>query len=160
MKSICGNSCPNCARSTTRPLEKNVKLVWDYPADLPIIQSDRPKLKRIAENLINNAVKFTEHGTVVISLSYLAPAKMLELKVMDTGIGIASELRGMIFEKFRQLHDAHLVLQHGGVGLGLYIVKKYMDILGGEIRVDSEPGKGSTFTMRIPIALLQTSDAS
>ena len=138
-----------------RPLEKNVKLVWDYPADLPIIQSDRPKLKRIAENLINNAVKFTEQGTVVISLSYLAPAKVLELKVMDTGIGIASDLRGMIFEKFRQLHDAHLVLQHGGVGLGLYIVKKYMDVLGGEIQLDSAPGKGSTFTMRIPVALHQ-----
>ena len=138
-----------------RPLEKNVKLVWDYPADLPIIQSDRPKLKRIAENLINNAVKFTEQGTVVISLSYLAPAKVLELKVMDTGIGIASDLRGMIFEKFRQLHDAHLVLQHGGVGLGLYIVKKYMDVLGGEIQLDSAPGKGSTFTMRIPVALYQ-----
>ncbi len=138
-----------------RPLEKNVKLVWDYPADLPIIQSDRPKLKRIAENLITNAVKFTEHGTVVISLSYLAPAKVLELKVMDTGIGIASDLRGMIFEKFRQLHDAHLVLQHGGVGLGLYIVKKYMDVLGGEIQLDSAPGKGSTFTMRIPVALHQ-----
>ena len=137
------------------PLEKNVKLVWDYPADLPIIQSDRPKLKRIAENLITNAVKFTEHGTVVISLSYLAPAKVLELKVMDTGIGIASDLRGMIFEKFRQLHDAHLVLQHGGVGLGLYIVKKYMDVLGGEIQLDSAPGKGSTFTMRIPVALHQ-----
>jgi signal transduction histidine kinase len=66
---------------------------------------------------------------------------------------MASERRGVIFEKFRQLHEAHLVLQHGGVGLGLYIVKKYMDILGGEICVDSEPGKGSTFTMRIPVAL-------
>lgn len=135
------------------PLTKNVKLIWDYPADLPVIQSDRPKLKRIAENLINNAVKFTEHGSVTISLGYLAPAKLLELKVADTGIGMASERRGVIFEKFRQLHDAHLVLQHGGVGLGLYIVKKYMDVLGGEIRVDSEPGKGSTFTMRIPAAL-------
>ena len=135
------------------PLEKNVKLVWDYPADLPTIQSDRPKLKRIAENLINNAVKFTEHGTVTISLYYLAAAKILELTVADTGIGMASERRGVIFEKFRQLHDSHLVPQHGGVGLGLYIVRKYMDILGGEIRVDSEPGKGSTFTVRIPIAL-------
>ena len=137
------------------PLEKNVKLVWDYPADLPTIQSDRSKLKRIAENLINNAVKFTEQGTVAISLSYLAPAKVLELKVIDTGIGIASERRGMIFERFRQLHDAHLVLQHSGVGLGLYIVKKYMDVLRGEIHLDSAPGKGSTFTVRIPVALFQ-----
>ena len=135
------------------PLAKNVKLVWDYPADLPVVQSDWPKLKRIAENLINNAVKFTEHGSVTISLNYLASAKILELKVADTGIGMASERRGVIFEKFRQLHDAHLVLQHGGVGLGLYIVKKYMTLLGGEIHVDSEPGNGSTFVMRIPAPL-------
>jgi signal transduction histidine kinase len=75
---------------------------------------------------------------------------MIELKVVDSGIGIASDRHAVIFEKFRQLHENHSVLQHGGVGLGLYIVKKYMDILGGEIIVDSEPGKGSTFTMRIP----------
>ena len=135
------------------PLAKNVKIIWDYPGDLPTVQSDRPKLKRIAENLINNAIKYTNHGTVLISLNYLAPSKILELKVADSGIGMANERRGVIFEKFRQLQESHSVLQHGGVGLGLYIVKKYMDILGGEIRVDSEPGKGSTFTMRIPVAL-------
>jgi signal transduction histidine kinase len=84
-------------------------------------------------------------------LNYLAPSKILELKVADTGIGMASERRGVIFQKFRQLHEAHSVLQQGGVGLGLYIVKKYMDVLGGEIGVDSDPGKGSTFTMRIPV---------
>jgi signal transduction histidine kinase len=133
------------------PLAKNIKIIWDYPGDLPTVQSDRPKLKRIAENLINNAVKFTNHGTVLISLNYWAPAKILELKVTDSGIGMASERRGVIFEKFRQLQETHSVLQHGGVGLGLYIVKNYMDILGGEIRVESEPGKGSTFTMRIPV---------
>lgn len=138
------------------PLAKNIKLLWDYPADLPTIQSDRPKLKRIAENLINNAVKFTDHGMVTISLNYLAPAKCMELSVADTGIGMASDRRGVIFEKFRQLYDAHRVLQHGGVGLGLYLVKKYMDLLGGEIHVDSEPGKGSTFTMRIPVALYKS----
>lgn len=133
------------------PLAKNVKIIWDYPADLPTVQSDRPKLKRIAENLINNAVRFTDHGTVMISLNYLARSKVLELRVADTGIGMASEQRGVIFQKFRQLQEAHRVLQHGGVGLGLYIVKKYMDVLGGEIGVESEPGKGSTFTMRIPL---------
>jgi signal transduction histidine kinase len=135
------------------PLAKNVKIIWDYPADLPTVQSDRPKLKRIAENLINNAVKFTEHGSVVVSANYLAPSRILELKVADTGIGMSSERRGVIFQKFRQLHEAHRVLQPGGVGLGLYIVKKYMDVLGGEIGVESEPAKGSTFIMRIPVAL-------
>jgi signal transduction histidine kinase len=135
------------------PLAKNVKIIWEYPGDLPTVQSDRPKLKRIAENLINNAIKYTNHGTVLISLNYLAPSKVLELKVADSGIGMSTERRGVIFEKFRQLQETHSVLQHGGVGLGLYIVKKYMDILGGEIRLDSEPGKGSTFTMRIPVTL-------
>lgn len=135
------------------PVGGEVKLVWDYPADLPVIRSDRPKLKRIAENLLNNAIKFTEQGSVVFSVSYLAPAKSLELKVADTGIGIAEDQCGIIFEKFRQLHEAHRTLQPGGVGLGLYIVKKYMDILGGEISVESTPGKGSTFTLRLPVAL-------
>jgi signal transduction histidine kinase len=135
------------------PLAKNVKIIWDYPADLPVVQSDRPKLKRIAENLVNNAVQFTDRGSVVVSLHYLATAKALELKVADTGIGIAKDRLGVIFEKFRQLHDAHLLLQNGGVGLGLYIVKKYMDLLGGEIQVESKPGKGSTFVMRIPVTL-------
>ena len=138
------------------PLAKNVKLLWDYPADLPTIQSDRPKLKRIAENLINNAVKFTDHGSVTIALNYLAPAKCIELSVADTGIGMANDRRSVIFEKFRQLHEAHRALEHGGVGLGLYLVKKYMDLLGGEIHVDSEVGKGSTFTMRIPVALYKS----
>jgi len=135
------------------PSANKVKLIWDYPANLPTVQSDRPKLKRIAENLINNAIKFTNQGKVTIALNYLAPSKTLELTVADTGVGMADERRGVIFDRFRQLHGTHRVVQHGGVGLGLYIVKKYMDVLRGEISVDSEPGKGSKFIMRIPVSL-------
>ena len=131
------------------PLEKNVKLIWAFRADLPILYSDRRKLKRILENLINNAIKFTDHGNVTISSRYLPSKKVMEFKVTDTGIGIPKELLPTIFERFRELDNAESRL-YGGVGLGLYIVKQYTDLLGGTIHVESKLGQGSTFTLRVP----------
>jgi signal transduction histidine kinase len=132
------------------PLAKNVRLVWEYAADLPTVQGDRVKLKHILTNLINNAIKFTNHGTITVSVRYLASKKTLELSVKDTGIGIPKDQLSAIFERFRQVQDAQTRIQHGGVGLGLYIVKKYVDFLGGTIHVESHPGEGSVFTLRIP----------
>jgi signal transduction histidine kinase len=132
------------------PLENNVKLIWAFRADLPILYSDRRKLKRILENLINNAIKFTDHGNVTISSRYLPSKKVMEFKVTDTGVGIPKELLPTIFERFRQLDNAESRL-YGGAGLGLYIVKQYTDLLGGSIHVESKLGQGSTFTLRVPI---------
>jgi signal transduction histidine kinase len=132
------------------PLEKNVKVVWSYPYDIPSVQADRGKLKRILENLINNALKFTEQGTVTVSARYLASKGLLEFKVSDTGVGIPQEQLSGVFEKFRQVQGANACMHHGGVGLGLYIVKKYMDLLGGKIYVESRAGEGSTFTLLVP----------
>ncbi len=140
------------------PLAKDVKLVWNYSADLPSVQGDRAKLRRILENLIGNALKFTEHGTVAILARYLADKKMLEFRVSDTGIGIPQEQISTIFQKFRQA-SAHTGMEHGGVGLGLYIVKKYLDLLGGTIQVESRTGEGSTFILRIPAPLHSNSAA-
>jgi signal transduction histidine kinase len=134
------------------PLAKDLKLVWNYPADLPSVEGDRAKLKRILENLIGNALKFTEHGTVTIMVRYLADKKVLEFRISDTGVGIPREQIATIFEKFRQV-SAHTGMEHGGVGLGLYIVKKYLDLLGGTIQVESRAGAGSTFVLRIPAPL-------
>jgi signal transduction histidine kinase len=131
------------------PREKNVKLIWAFRADLPILYSDRGKLKHILENLINNAIKFTDHGSVTISSRYLPSKKVMEFKVTDTGIGIPKELLPTIFERFRQLDNAQSRV-YGGVGLGLYIVKQYTDLLGGTLHVESKPGQGSTFTLRVP----------
>jgi signal transduction histidine kinase len=134
------------------PLAKNVKLVWNYPADLPSVEGDRIKLRRILENLIGNALKFTEHGTVTVAARYLADKKVVEFRISDTGAGISQEQIPTIFERFRQV-SPHTGMEHGGVGLGLYIVKKYLDLLGGTVRVESRAGEGSTFIVRVPAPL-------
>jgi signal transduction histidine kinase len=131
------------------PLAKDVKIVWEAPADLPTVYADRGKLRHIIENLINNAIKFTDHGTVTISARYLTNKKTMELKVADTGIGIPKDLLPTVFERFRQL-DSSDTRAHGGVGLGLYIVKNYTALLGGSVYVESRVGHGSTFTVRVP----------
>jgi signal transduction histidine kinase len=134
------------------PLAKNVKLVWNYPADLPSVEGDRIKLRRILENLIGNALKFTEHGTVTVAARYLADKKVVEFRISDTGAGISQEQIPTIFERFRQVSPP-TGMEHGGVGLGLYIVKKYLDLLGGTVRVESRAGEGSTFIVRVPAPL-------
>lgn len=131
---------------------KEVQLVWSYPADLPSVQCDRAKLSRILENLIDNAIKFTERGTIGIVARYLQREKMLQVKVLDTGEGIPQEQIPKIFERFQRLSGGGATL-HGGVGLGLYLVKKYVDVLGGQIQVNSRMGESSSFTLLIPAPL-------
>jgi len=120
------------------------------------VETDSGKLKEILQNLIGNALKFTEKGTVSITARYIPEAKTLVLRVADTGAGIPKELVPIIFEKFRQV-DGSNTRAHDGVGLGLYIVKKYTEMLGGEVEVKSEIGKGSTFTVTIPCETAQHS---
>jgi signal transduction histidine kinase len=138
------------------PMGTELRLVWDYPQDFPSVQGDRLKLRHIMENLIDNAIKFTERGTVTISARYLNSRKALEFKVSDTGVGIAEEQIPKIFQRFRRGSEASLGASRSGVGLGLYVVKKYLELLGGEIRVESGAGRGSTFTVRIPAPLKQS----
>ena len=134
------------------PLATGVKLVWNYPADLPSVEGDRAKLRRMLENLVGNALKFTQQGTVMIAVRYLAGKQRLEFKISDTGVGIPEANIPKIFEKFRQ-GERHTGMEHGGVGLGLYIVKKYLDLLGGNIEVHSRVGEGTTFIFQIPAPL-------
>ena len=134
------------------PLATGVKLVWNYPADLPSVEGDRAKLRRMLENLVGNALKFTQQGTVMIAVRYLAGKQRLEFKISDTGVGIPEGNIPKIFEKFRQ-GERHTGMEHGGVGLGLYIVKKYLDLLGGNIEVQSRVGEGTTFIFQIPAPL-------
>lgn len=141
-----------------QPRAKNVKLIWDYPADLPTVSGDRSKLKHILGNLIDNALKFTDVGTVKISVRYLAATKLLEFKIADSGVGIPAAQVAAIFERFRQVESADAVIARGGFGVGLYIVKKFLDVLGGSINVESHAGVGSTFTIRMP-ALSQSISA-
>ncbi len=137
------------------PLGKDVKLIWDCPVDLPTLRTDRSKLKHILENLIDNAIKFTEKGSVTIRARYSAAKKWMEFKVADTGIGIPNDQLPVIFERFRQL-DASETRPYGGVGLGLYIASQYTGLLGGTLQVDSKPGQGTVFALRIPCKAKKT----
>jgi two-component system, sensor histidine kinase and response regulator len=132
------------------PMEKDLMLEWDYPTDLPVIASDRVKLKQILMNLVNNAIKFTDQGSVKISARVLSDGQIFELQVADTGPGIPDDLLPFVFEKFRQI-DSATTRNYSGVGLGLYIVKNFVDLLGGDIDVRSKIGEGSVFTVRLPI---------
>lgn len=132
------------------PLGKEITIEWNWPPDLPTLKTDREKLKHILQNLINNAIKFTEQGQVIISTRVLAHPKAVEFKVEDTGVGIPEDSLSTIFEMFRQV-DGMKTRPPGGIGLGLYIVKKFTELLGGRVDVESEPGKGSTFSVILPL---------
>jgi len=132
-------------------LSKDLGLIWDYPSGLPLMQTDGGKLKQILQNLINNAIKFTHKGHVAISVRHDLASETVEFRVEDTGVGIPADMIIGIFEKFRQVDSSETRL-YGGVGMGLYIVKRFTEMLGGKIEVESEVGKGSTFTVRIPLA--------
>jgi signal transduction histidine kinase len=131
------------------PLGKDVTLRWEYASNLPVIRTDRDKLKHILQNLINNALKFTETGHVIVSAHHVAGLNRVDLSVTDTGIGIAPQDLPLIFEKFLQL-DASRTRSQGGVGLGLHIVKTFSEVLGGTVEVTSQVGEGTTFTITLP----------
>jgi PAS domain S-box-containing protein len=138
----------------TRALREkpNVESVWRIAPDLPPLYSDAVKLKVLLKNLIANAVKFTDRGSVTVSVD--ARDGWLEFGVTDTGIGMSRETQAVIFEPFRQ-GDSSSTRRHGGVGLGLYIVSRLLDLLSGRIEVESEPGSGSTFRIWIPVDALR-----
>jgi PAS domain S-box-containing protein len=158
--------------------KKNIKLMWDYPATAMPVVADGAKLRQILHNLINNALKFTEKGTVAVSArirdrglgvgnlelatqssplsqtpdsqSPIPNSRFIEFRVTDTGIGISKDKFETIFQKFHQVDSSETRL-FGGVGLGLYIVKHFTELLGGKVDVESKEGKGSTFTVTVPV---------
>jgi signal transduction histidine kinase len=134
---------------------KEINLNWDYPCELPKIETDGPKLRQILRNIINNAIKFTERGDVTTSVRYFSDAKKVEFTVVDTGIGISKEKTPHIFERFQQA-DNSLTRSFEGVGLGLYVVKEFTELLGGKVTVESEPQKGSSFTITIPTEITRS----
>ena len=116
-----------------------------------VLFGDEGRLRQILNNLVTNAIKFTDKGYVKLHVSYEDNDKsvLLSIKITDTGIGIPEESWQHIFEDFVQL-ETDVNKKSGGTGLGLYIVKKLVDILGGEISLESELGKGTTFYITIP----------
>ena len=126
--------------------------------ELGRLVQDAGKIQQILNNLLSNAIKFTPEGGRIRVRGEVVDDKTFALLVEDSGMGIPLEEQGLIFEKFRQgrslpgQRDA-MTRQHGGSGLGLSIVKELSKLLGGEVTLDSEFGKGSTFTLRLPIRL-------
>ncbi|HVO92819.1 MAG TPA: GAF domain-containing sensor histidine kinase, partial [Terriglobales bacterium] len=131
-------------------LKTDLTVRWEVPVALPHIETDGNKVKHILQSLIDNAIKFTDAGTVQIAARILPETDKLELQVSDTGRGIPAEKIPLIFDLFRQL-DNPMTRSHDGLGLGLFLVKKHTELLGGELKVVSELGKGSTFTVVLPI---------
>ena len=131
-------------------LKKELTLSWEVPRDLPVIKTDGNKLQAILNGLIDNAIKFTDTGTVRISARNLPTLQQIEIQVTDTGKGIAQDKIPLIFDLFRQL-DSSSTRRHGGIGLGLYLAKKHVQLLGGDLTVQSQLGKGSTFSVLLPV---------
>lgn len=123
--------------------------------DNPTMYSDKERVQQVLFNLLSNAVKFTEKGEVELTVT--SAAGQVFFAVRDTGIGIKSEDLPYIFTEFRQV-DGSASRQYGGTGLGLTISQKFAGFLGGKITVDSEPGKGSTFTLVLPLRIGGGSD--
>src|SRR5690606_32526017 len=136
---------------TIEPMVRRKDLDYrvELAEDMPTLETDRTKVKQIVLNLLSNAVKFTHEGYIGISARAAEDGDGVILEVSDTGIGIAEEDIPKIFEDFRQA-DQSSTREYGGTGLGLSITKKLLHLLGGTIRVESAPGQGSTFTLRLP----------
>jgi signal transduction histidine kinase len=120
------------------------------PAAPQTIRTDLARLKQVLKNLLANAFKFTRHGEVRLEIAPVEDSR-IGFRVVDTGIGIAPEKQKIIFEAFQQA-DGTTARQYGGTGLGLSISRELTRLLGGELRVASEPGKGSTFTLLLPLS--------
>lgn len=129
--------------------EKSLQLKWLLPESLPPIESDAVKVKQIFTNLLSNAIKFTQRGKITIRIQDLPKEEGIEVSIEDTGVGIKPEEIQAIFNAFHQA-DADLTRQFGGVGLGLTIVKELIDLLRGEIKVESQYERGSTFAVFLP----------
>jgi signal transduction histidine kinase len=133
--------------------KKNIELRAAVEPLMPAAQQDAGKLRQILTNLVTNAIKFTpEGGRVVVRAE--ANGGDLILTVTDTGVGIAPEDQEVVFEKFRQAASP-MTREHEGTGLGLSIVRELSKLLGGDVTLRSEVGRGSTFTVHVPLELTE-----
>ena len=119
--------------------------------DLGMMRSDITKVRQILSNLLSNACKFTDHGTIFLEAERSGSSShgWLTFRVRDTGIGISEEQQENLFKEFAQA-DVSIARKYGGTGLGLAISSRFAQLMGGQISVDSEPGKGSVFTVQLP----------
>jgi signal transduction histidine kinase len=136
---------------TTQPQlqERGLELKLEVADDLPPVYANRERLEQVLTNLIVNAIKFTEHGSVTVRAS--ADIERARFSVVDTGIGIAPDKLSSIFEAFQQVDNKYQD-RYPGTGLGLAISRQLMELMGGTLTVESTPGQGSTFSADVPLA--------
>jgi len=134
-------------RARAKQLELKQCVAADVPDDL---LGDPTRLRQVLTNLLDNGIKFTSVGEVVLRVERDAAANVLHFEVRDTGIGIAPQLQARIFEAFAQA-DSSMTRQYGGTGLGLSIAARLVALMGGELAVTSQPGHGSTFRFTLPV---------
>jgi len=152
------NPCETSIADVLRDIETSAQpllaerrqLAWrtDVPAALPVLRTDPVKLAVVLRNLVSNAIKFTETGTVTVAVREAGGG--IEIAVTDTGIGIPPALKPMLFEPFRQAEEA-LTRRYGGVGMGLHVVHRLLEVLHGRVSVESEVARGSTFRVWLPL---------
>jgi PAS domain S-box-containing protein len=146
---------------TVKTQEKGLELLFSRAPDVPpVLVGDALRLGQVMVNLVNNAVKFTESGEIVVQIETTEKRDdevMLKFSVRDTGIGMTEEQRGRLFKSFSQA-DTSTTRKYGGTGLGLSISKQLVEMMGGEISVESEPGKGSTFIFTANLGIGETKD--
>ncbi len=136
------------AASTAGLLEgKPIILSCDYDRHLPVVFTDRERLKQVLGHILDNAVRFTPEGKIF--LRAFAQREGVEITVEDTGIGIEAKDKKIIFEGFRQVEDPN-IRKYGGLGVGLYAVQRLLEMLGGSISLESQVGRGSTFRVWLP----------
>ncbi|MGH9746561.1 MAG: response regulator [Candidatus Acidiferrales bacterium] len=140
-----------------RAHEKSLELAWRVAPDVPdYLAGDVSRLRQVLVNLVGNAVKFTERGEVVVEIeresNSIETNAVLHFRVRDTGIGIPKEKQAMVFGAFTQA-DSSTTRKYGGTGLGLAITTRLVDLMGGRIWLESEPGLGSTFHFTIPFGI-------
>lgn len=139
---------------------KQLSFVIEVDPQVPSsITSDPTRLRQILLNLCNNALKFTQQGGITIKVGYFEGLNLLEIDVIDTGVGIPQEKAEKLFTAFTQA-DESTTRKYGGTGLGLYISKQLAQMLGGDITLDTELGKGSTFSLSVDCGLAQFDDES
>src|SRR5262249_2100932 len=150
----------NCIEDALQPLgpsahKKGIRLIWDVAQDVPtVVRGDATRLRQVIMNLAGNAVKFTEKGEVGVLAKcdrVGADGYLLQFTVADTGIGIAPEKQEKIFEVFAQA-DMSTTHKFGGTGLGLSICERLVHLMGGNIWLESEPGKGSRFHFTVHLS--------
>jgi signal transduction histidine kinase/DNA-binding response OmpR family regulator len=148
---------------TPKAVEKGLKLVTYVSHDIPhILYGDSSRLRQILINLVGNAIKFTDQGQVTIKIEKHTQKNdriALRIKIRDTGIGISHEQQEQLFQPFQQC-DGSITRHYGGTGLGLVIAKRLVNMMGGNISLESTPGKGSTFTVIIYLSLPQQESKS